>query len=99
MDTEKLNNKENKSKLGQQFLLLSYPQTLQEKAFKYEKQNYIKYLLDYSPDFQIALDGEGKIRRMNQAFEEITGKKKEELIGSFIYEFIPEEIIKKLRDI
>jgi two-component system NtrC family sensor kinase len=35
---------------------------------------------------------------VNQAFEEITGKKKEELIGSFIYEFIPEEIIKKLRD-
>lgn len=83
MDTEKLDNKENKAK---------------EKALEYEKQNYIKYLLDYSPDFQIILDGEGKIMRVNQAFEEITGKKKEELIGSFIYEFIPEEIIKKLRD-
>lgn len=85
MDTEKLDNKENKAK---------------EKALEleYEKQDYIKYLLDYSPDFQIILDGEGKIRRVNQAFEEITGKKKEELIGSFIYEFIPEEIIKKLRD-
>lgn len=83
MDTEKLDNKENKAK---------------EKALEYEKQNYIKYLLDYSPDFQIILDDEGKIRRVNQAFEEITGKKKEELIGSFIYEFIPEEIIKKLRD-
>jgi PAS domain S-box-containing protein len=98
LDTEKLDNEENKAKLGQQFLLLSYPQTLQEKALEYEKQNYIKYLLDYSPDFQIILDGEGKIIRVNQAFEEITGKKKEELIGSFIYEFIPEEIIKKLRD-
>jgi len=85
LDTEKLDNKENKAK---------------EKALEleYEKQDYIKYLLDYSPDFQIILDGEGKIRRVNQAFEEITGKKKEELIGSFIYEFIPEEIIKKLRD-
>jgi PAS domain S-box-containing protein len=98
LDTEKLDHKENKANLGQQFLLLSYPQTLQEKALEYEKQNYIKYLLDYSPDFQIILDGEGKIIRVNQAFEEITGKKKEELIGSFIYEFIPEEIIKKLRD-
>ncbi|MDD5014125.1 MAG: ATP-binding protein [Atribacterota bacterium] len=97
MDTEKLNNKENKSKLGQQFLLLSYPQTLQEKAFKYEKQNYIKYLLDYSPDFQVILDGEGKIIRVNQAFEKISGKKRGELLGSFIYEFIPEEIIKNLR--
>jgi two-component system NtrC family sensor kinase len=83
LDTEKLDNKENKAK---------------EKALEYEKQNYIKYLLDYSPDFQIILDGEGKIMRVNQAFEEITEKKKEELIGSFIYEFIPEEIIKKLRD-
>jgi len=85
LDTEKLDHKENKAK---------------EKALEleYEKQDYIKYLLDYSPDFQIILDGEGKIRRVNQAFEEITGKKKEELIGSFIYEFIPEEIIKKLRD-
>ena len=94
MDTKKLDNKENKAKLGQQFLLLSYPQTLQEKALKYEKQNYLKYLLDYSPDFQIILDGEGKIIRVNQAFEKIIGKKKGELIGSFIYEFIPEEIIK-----
>ena len=83
MDPEKLDNKENKA---------------EEKALEYKKQNYIKYLLDYSPDFQIILDSEGKIRRVNQAFEEITGKKKEELIGSFIYEFIPEEIIKKLRD-
>jgi two-component system NtrC family sensor kinase len=83
LDTEKLDHKENKAK---------------EKALEYEKQNYIKYLFDYSPDFQITLDSKGKIMRVNQAFEEITGKKKEELIGSFIYEFIPEEIIKKLRD-
>lgn len=83
MDIRKLNNEQNKAK---------------EKDLEYEKQNYIKYLLDYSPDFQIILDGEGKIIRVNQAFEEITGKKKGELIGSFIYEIIPEEIIKKLRD-
>ena len=82
-EIEKLDNKENKTK---------------EKTLEYEKQNYIKYLLDYSPDFQIILDGEGKIIRVNQAFQEITGKNKEGLIGSFIYEFIPEEIIKKLRD-
>jgi len=79
----KLDNKENKAK---------------EKALEYEKQNYIKYLLDYSPDFQIILDGEGKIIRVNQAFEKMIEKKKGKLIGSFIYEFIPEEIIKKLRD-
>ncbi|MCJ7790372.1 MAG: PAS domain-containing protein, partial [Candidatus Atribacteria bacterium] len=81
MDTEKLDNKENKAKE-------------KDLELEYDQQNYIKYLLDYSSNFQIILDGEGKIRRVNQTFEEIAGKKKEELIGSFIYEFIPEEIIK-----
>lgn len=84
-ETEKLDNKENKAKE-------------KDLELEYDQQSYIKYLLDYSSNFQISLDGEGKIRRVNQAFEEIAGKKKEELIGSFIYEFIPEEIIKKLRD-
>jgi len=79
----KLGNEQNKAK---------------EKDLEYEKQNYIKYLLDYSPDFQIILDGEGKIIRVNQAFEKMIGKKKGKLIGSFIYEFIPEEEIKKVRD-
>ena len=75
MDSEKLDNKENKAK---------------EKALEleYEKQNYIKYLLDYSSDFQITLDSKGKIMRVNQAFEEITGKKKEELIGSFMNSYL-----------
>ena len=82
MDITKLDKEKNKAK---------------EKVLKYEKQNCIKYLLDYSPDFQIILDGEGKIIRVNQAFEKMIGKKKGKLIGSFIYEFIPEEIIKKLR--
>ena len=82
MDTQKSGNKENKAK---------------EKVLKYEKQNYIKQLFDYSPDFQVILDGEGKIIRVNQAFEKMIEKKKGELIGSFIYEFIPEEIIKNLR--
>ncbi len=80
MDIRKLNNEQNKAK---------------EKALKYEKQNYIKQLFDHSPDFQIILDGEGKIMRVNQAFEKMIEKKKGKLIGSFIYEFIPEEEIKK----
>lgn len=83
MGITKLGNEQNKAK---------------EEDLEYEKKNYIKYLLDYSPDFQIILDGEGKIIRVNQAFEKMIGKKKGKLIGSFIYEFISEEIIKKLRD-
>jgi len=63
-----------------------------------KEQNYTNYLLEFSPDFQITLDSEGEILGVNQACEEIIGKKREKLIGSFIYEFIPEEVIKKVRD-
>ena len=63
-----------------------------------KEQNYANYLLEFSPDFQITIDCTGKIMGVNQAFEEITGKKREKLIGSFIHEFIPEEVIKKVRN-
>ena len=82
LDMKELDNEQNKAK---------------EKDLEYEKQNNINLLLDLSPDFLIILDGEGKIIRVNQSFETITGKKKKELIGSFIYEFIPEKIIKKIK--
>ncbi|MCK5767597.1 MAG: PAS domain S-box protein [Candidatus Atribacteria bacterium] len=62
-----------------------------------EEQNYTDYLLEYSPDCQITLDNEEKIINVNQAFEEITGKTREKLIGNFIYKFIPQEVIKKIR--
>ena len=62
-----------------------------------KEQNYTNYLLEYSPDFQITLDNEGKIVGVNRACEEITGKKREKLIGSSIYEFMPEEIMKKIK--
>jgi len=63
-----------------------------------KEQNYTNYLSEFSPDFQITLDSEGKILGVNRACEEIIGKEREKLIGSFIYEFIPEEVIKKVRD-
>ena len=63
-----------------------------------KEQNYTNYLLEFSPDFQITIDCTGKIMGVNQAFEEIAGKKREKLIGSFIYEFIPKEVIKKVRN-
>ena len=62
-----------------------------------EEQNYSNYLLEYSPDCQIILDNEEKIVGVNQAFEEITGKTREKLIGNFIYEFIPQEVMKKIK--
>lgn len=51
-----------------------------------------------SPDFQITIDDEGKIMWVNQAWEEITGKKREELIDGFVYHFISKEGIKKIKD-
>ncbi|MBN2395082.1 MAG: PAS domain S-box protein [Candidatus Atribacteria bacterium] len=85
MDSEKLGNKENKAK---------------EKDLNYKKNNYFKYLFDYSPDFQVILNNKGKIIRVNKVFKEITGKKKRELIGNLIDEFIPEfkKIMTELRD-
>ena len=86
MDSEKLDNKDNKDKD-------------KEKDLVCEKHNCFKYLFDYSPDFQLVLDDEGKITAVNQAFKKITGKSKRELIGSFIYEIMPEfrRIIKIIR--
>jgi PAS domain S-box-containing protein len=84
LDTGKLASKEKKAK---------------EKDLVCEKHNCFKYLFDYSPDFQAVLDDEGKITRVNQAFKKITGKRKGELIGSFIDEIMPalRRIIKKIR--
>jgi two-component system NtrC family sensor kinase len=61
-----------------------------------EEQNYSNYLLENSPDFQIILDGEGKIIGLNQAFSKVIGKKKEEVIGDFIYKVIPKESIREI---
>jgi two-component system NtrC family sensor kinase len=63
-----------------------------------KEQNYTNYLLENSPDFQISLDNEGKIVGVNRACEEIIRKKKEELIGSSIYKYLPQEETKKIID-
>lgn len=97
MGTKNSNNKENIDKFDQHLLHLSSPLIPQENTLEYEKKDYMEYLLDNSTDLQIILDGRGKIISVNQSFETITGKKKKELIGSFIYEFIPEKIIKKIK--
>ena len=62
------------------------------------EQNYTNYLLENSPDFQVNLNTKGKIMGMNRACEKILRKKKEELIGSSIYRYLPKEEIKKIID-
>jgi len=61
-----------------------------------KEQNYTNYLLENSPDFQVTLNTKGKIIGANRACEEILRKKKEELIGSSIYRYLPKEEIKKI---
>jgi len=61
-----------------------------------KEQNYTNYLLENSPDFQVILNTKGKIIGANRACEEILRKKKEELIGSSIYRYLPQEEIKKI---
>ena len=63
-----------------------------------KEQNYTNYLLENSPDFQVNLSTKGKILGMNRACEKILRKKKEELIGSSIYRYLPQEEIKKVID-
>ena len=61
-----------------------------------KEQNYTNYLLENSPDFQVTLNTKGKIIGANRVCEEILRKKKEELIGSSIYRYLPKEEIKKI---
>jgi PAS domain S-box-containing protein len=63
-----------------------------------KEQNYTNYLLENSPDFQVTLNSKGKIIGANRACEEILRKKKEELIGSSIYRYLP-ETKKKIKNI
>ena len=63
-----------------------------------KEQNYTNYLLENSPDFQVTLNTKGKIIGVNKACEEILRKKKEELIGSYIYKYLLKEEIKKIID-
>ena len=64
-----------------------------------KEQNYTNYLLENSPDFQVTLNTKGKIMGANRSCEEIIRKEeKEELIGSSIYKYLPQEETKKIID-
>jgi histidine kinase len=60
------------------------------------ERDYTRHLIESSPDFQMTLDTTGSIMDVNEAFEEIVGKSREELIGASIYAYLPQEETEKV---
>ena len=62
-----------------------------------EERDYARHLIESSPDFQLTLDKEGKIMDVNEAFEHLVGRGREDMIGkSYIHEYILQEETKRL---
>ena len=61
-----------------------------------KEKNYIRHLIESSPDFQMTLDKDGKIMDVNEAFEEIVGTSRGNLIGELICKYFPERECEKL---
>jgi len=57
------------------------------------ERDYIRHLMETSPNFQILINKEGKIIDANEAFEEIVRKK---VKGTSIYEYLPQEKIDEI---
>lgn len=60
-----------------------------------KERDYTRHLIEASPDFQLAVDKEGKIMDVNAAFESVVGKSRDIIIGSSIYEYLPKEETEK----
>lgn len=60
-----------------------------------EERDYIRHLIESSPDSQVTLDKDGRIMDVNAAFEHIVGRGREDLIGASIYEYRPKEETEK----
>ncbi len=74
---------------------------LSERIAKIEKSlrqtgEYNRHLIESSPDFQMTLDKDGKIMDVNKAFEEVFGKSHKDMVGTYIYEYLPKEPIEKV---
>ncbi len=60
-----------------------------------KERDYTRHLIESSLDFQMTLDKDGIIMDVNNAFEEITGKSRKDMVGTSIYEYLPREEIEK----
>ena len=60
-----------------------------------KERDYTRHLIESSPDFQMTLDKNGRIMDVNEAFEHIVGKSREDVIGTSIFKYLPMEETKK----
>ena len=60
------------------------------------ERDYTRHLIESNPDFQMTLDVTGRIMDVNEAFEKIVGQSREELIGTSIYAYLPQEETEKV---
>ncbi len=60
-----------------------------------KERNYTRHLIESSPDFQMTLDKDGRIMDMNEAFEEVVGKNRKDVIGTSVYEYLPKKETEK----
>ncbi len=60
-----------------------------------KERDYTRHLMESSPDFLMTLDKDGMIMDVNRACEELFSKNREELIGTSIYEYLPEATMEK----
>lgn len=55
------------------------------------ERDYTRHLIESSPDFQFTLDKSGRIMDVNEAFVEIVGESRDDLIGRPIYKYLPKQ--------
>jgi PAS domain-containing protein len=56
-----------------------------------KERDYIRHVIESSQDFQMTLDKSGKIMDVNEVFEHIVGKRREDIIGTSICQYMQEE--------
>ncbi len=61
-----------------------------------KEHNYVRHLIESSPDFQMTLDKNSRIMDVNEAFEHIAGKSREDVIGTSIFKYLPKEETEKV---
>ncbi|MCG2769661.1 MAG: PAS domain S-box protein [Anaerolineae bacterium] len=61
-----------------------------------KEKNYIRHLIESSPDFQMTLDKDGRIMDVNEAFEDFAGRNRRDIIGTSVYGYLPRKEIERL---
>jgi histidine kinase len=62
-----------------------------------KERDYVRHLIENSPNFHVTLSKDGKIIDVNGTFENIVGKCRDDIIGDFIYRYLAEE--KEIREL